>query len=120
DKKTAFWTVYKKLADEFDKELHDKYVNDFDASLLFAGLFSAVSSAFIIQIQVELLPDSNATTQALLMLLVQNMTGAAAPAIQMFVPTAPETRVVAAQGLLYCSLFSTLFAALLAVLGKQW
>ncbi|KAJ7921691.1 hypothetical protein B0H13DRAFT_2414865 [Mycena leptocephala] len=87
DKKTAFWTSYMKLADEHDKEFQQKYSTDLDTALIFAGLFSAVSSAFIIQIQ----------------------------------PTSPFTiNTVAVLSLLYISLFTTLLAALLAVLGKQW
>jgi hypothetical protein len=35
DKKTIFWTAYKTLADEFDKELQRKYGDDLDASLIF-------------------------------------------------------------------------------------
>ncbi|KAJ7830369.1 hypothetical protein B0H13DRAFT_1915968 [Mycena leptocephala] len=101
------------LADEFDKEVQRKYGNDLDTSLIFAGLFSAVSSAFIIQIQPELQPDPK--IQALLGLLVQNIT--AAP---VSLPTRPTTIAIIAQSLLYFSLFSALLAALLAVLGKQW
>ncbi|KAJ7800285.1 hypothetical protein B0H14DRAFT_2231903, partial [Mycena olivaceomarginata] len=55
-----------------------------------AGLFSAVASAFIIQIQPEIQLDGT-------------------PSI-----------VLVAQCLLYVSLSLTLLAALLAVLGKQW
>ncbi|KAJ6548110.1 hypothetical protein DFH09DRAFT_828761, partial [Mycena vulgaris] len=107
-----FWTAYKTLADEHDKEFQQKYSTDLDTSLIFvrnfprpiylstltyrlkAGLFSAISSAFIIEIQPELRqgPDN----------------------------PAPRTLVVVAQGFLYISLFSTLLVALLAVLGKQW
>ncbi|KAJ6506303.1 hypothetical protein C8R47DRAFT_1241564 [Mycena vitilis] len=90
DTKTAFWNAYKTLADEHDKELQQKYSTDLDTALIFAGLFSAVDSAFIIQIQ---------------------------PAIQ---PRGTPLVVLVAQNLLYVSLFSTLLAALLAVLGKQW
>ncbi|KAJ7144633.1 hypothetical protein C8R44DRAFT_602037, partial [Mycena epipterygia] len=54
DIKTKFWTLYKKLADEQDKEFVDKYSADLENSLIFAGLFSAVTSAFIIQIQPEI------------------------------------------------------------------
>ncbi|KAJ7775436.1 hypothetical protein B0H16DRAFT_1756777 [Mycena metata] len=54
DAKTAFWTSYMKLADEHDKELQQKYSTDLDTGLIFAGLFSAVSSAFIIQFQPQL------------------------------------------------------------------
>ncbi|KAF8146057.1 hypothetical protein K438DRAFT_528597, partial [Mycena galopus ATCC 62051] len=87
DKRTTFWTAYKTLADEFDKELQQKYGGDLDTSLMFAGLFSAVSSAFIIQIQPEIQSDP---TQALLIFLVQNMTGAAAPALPMSQSTGPR------------------------------
>ncbi|KAJ7866117.1 hypothetical protein B0H13DRAFT_1573155, partial [Mycena leptocephala] len=88
--------------------------------LLQAGLFSAVSSAFIIQIQPELQTDPNTTTQALLGLLVENITGVAPPPALLAQPTGPATIIIIAQCLLYFSLFSTLLAALLAVLGKQW
>ncbi|KAJ7125763.1 hypothetical protein C8R43DRAFT_1111438 [Mycena crocata] len=90
DKTTAFWNSYMKLADEHDKEFQQKYSADLDTGLIFAGLFSAVSSAFIIQIQPEL---TNAD---------------------------PRTITVVVQSLLYISLFTTLLAALLGVLGKQW
>ncbi|KAJ7670690.1 hypothetical protein DFH06DRAFT_1468469 [Mycena polygramma] len=90
DKKTAFWNAYKTLADEHDKEFQQKYSTDLDTALIFAGLFSAVDSAFIIQIQPDIQPHGT-------------------PLI-----------ILVAQNLLYVSLFSTLLAALLAVLGKQW
>ncbi|KAF7356276.1 hypothetical protein MVEN_00959400 [Mycena venus] len=89
DKKMVFWNSYMKLADEHDKELDQKYGTDLDTSLIFAGLFSAVSSAFIIQIESQVVPGA-------------------------------KLIIVVAQGLLYISLFTTLLAALLAVLGKQW
>ncbi|KAF7360767.1 hypothetical protein MVEN_00808700 [Mycena venus] len=89
DKKTAFWNSYMKLADEHDKEFQQKYSTDLDTALIFAGLFSAVSSAFIIQIQPFLTPPFSII-------------------------------IVAVLSLLYISLFTTLLAALLAVLGKQW
>ncbi|KAJ7606007.1 hypothetical protein FB45DRAFT_951605 [Roridomyces roridus] len=54
DKKTMFWNSYKMVADEYDREHQVKYSTDLDTSLIFAGLFSAVSSAFIIAIQPEL------------------------------------------------------------------
>jgi hypothetical protein len=75
----------------------------------------------MIQIQSELQPDPNPATQtSLLLLLVQNVTGAAVPGIQMAELARPTTIIVVAQSFLYFSLFSTLLAALLAVLGKQW
>ncbi|KAJ7239695.1 hypothetical protein C8J57DRAFT_1372431 [Mycena rebaudengoi] len=92
DKETVFWNSYMKLAADHDKDFQQRYSTDLDTALIFAGLFSAVSSAFIIQIQPELMPP-NATSDAF---------------------------VIVAQSLLYISLTTTLLAALLAVLGKQW
>ncbi|KAJ7769428.1 hypothetical protein B0H16DRAFT_1881955 [Mycena metata] len=89
DKKTAFWNSYMKLADEHDKEFQEKYSTDLDTALIFSGLFSAVASAFVIQIEPQLTMD-------------------------------PPKIIVVVQCLLYASLFTTLLAALLAVLGKQW
>ncbi|KAJ6564186.1 hypothetical protein B0H19DRAFT_844768, partial [Mycena capillaripes] len=120
DKRTEFWTAYKKLAEEFDEDFQRKYGNDLDTSLIFAGLFSAVSSAFIIQIQPELQPDPNTITQGLLVILVHHITGQPAPPDLLPPATTPATIIVVAQCILYLSLLSTLLAALLAVLGKQW
>ncbi|KAJ7210779.1 hypothetical protein GGX14DRAFT_624913 [Mycena pura] len=60
DKKSTFWTSYMKLADEHDKEFKEKYVTDLDTALIFAGLFSAVGSAFIIQIEPQLTGNPSA------------------------------------------------------------
>ncbi|KAJ7149471.1 hypothetical protein C8R43DRAFT_834376, partial [Mycena crocata] len=118
DNHSLFWTAYKTLADEFDKEFQKKHGADLDTGLIFAGLFSAVSSAFIIQIQPELQPDPNASNQALLMFIVANITGNPSPELQ---PGASNLGILlVAQSLLYFSFFSTLGAALLAVLAKQW
>ncbi|KAJ7636742.1 hypothetical protein FB45DRAFT_1138603, partial [Roridomyces roridus] len=102
DTKTAFWNTYKTISDEFDKDYQQKYSTDLDTTLIFAGLFSAVTSAFIIQIQPEIqaTPGTPATDTGILLGL-------------------PST-VLVAQCLLFVSLSATLLAALLAVLGKQW
>ncbi|KAJ6452410.1 hypothetical protein C8R45DRAFT_1112972 [Mycena sanguinolenta] len=98
DKKTAFWTAYETLADEFDEDFQRRYGNDLDTALIF--------------------PDPNAITQELLGMLVRNITGTA---VSLSTPQAsPPAIAVVAQSLLYFSLFTTLLAALLAVLGKQW
>ncbi|KAJ6599819.1 hypothetical protein DFH09DRAFT_1504015 [Mycena vulgaris] len=124
DKKTEFWNLYKPLADEHDKELLEKYSTDLDTCLIFAGLFSAISSAFIIQIQPELQPDPNATNQALMHLLIHihTVNNSIFSGSDIIVPVspAPSAPVIVAQSLLYASLACTLLAALLAVLGKQW
>ncbi|KAJ7238418.1 hypothetical protein C8J57DRAFT_1038416, partial [Mycena rebaudengoi] len=72
-----------------------------------AGLFSAVRSVFIIQIQPELRQDPNDITQDLLRLLIHNS-------------NRTPSDLVFAQGCLYISLCCTLLTAPFAVLGKQW
>ena len=37
DPATAFWTVYKKVADEFDDDMVSKYVGHLDTSLIFVS-----------------------------------------------------------------------------------
>ncbi|KAJ7683427.1 hypothetical protein B0H17DRAFT_903063, partial [Mycena rosella] len=123
DKRTHYRNFYKTLADEHDKEFLEKYSTNLDTSLIFVpGLFSAVSSAFIIQIQPELQPDPIDMNQALMRLLIHMVNGSIFSAQDIQIPksSAPPTLVIVAQSLLYISLSCTLLAALLAVLGNQW
>ncbi|KAJ7280560.1 hypothetical protein C8J57DRAFT_1563361 [Mycena rebaudengoi] len=121
DKETTFWNAYKTLSEEYDREFHKKCSTDLDTSLIFAGLFSAISSAFIIQIQPELQQDPNEATQQLLRVLIHNANQSLFPGMDLAEPNSgAPTTVIIVQSLLYASLFSTLLAAFLAVLGKQW
>ena len=43
DPTTNFWTVYKKVADEYDDDLVAKYVGDLDTSLLFVSTFISLA-----------------------------------------------------------------------------
>ena len=87
-----------------------------------AGLFSAVTSAFIIQIDSQLQPDPNDETAALLRVLIykiDNTTfGNNPPALPQW--TGPPRAIVQVQAILYSTLFLSLFSAFLAMLGKQW
>ena len=87
-----------------------------------AGLFSAVTSAFIIQVQSQLQSDPNEETAALLRVLIykiDNTTfGGEAPALPQW--AGPPQAIVHVQCLQYASLAASLLAAFLAVLGKQW
>ena len=86
-----------------------------------AGLFSAVASAFIIEVNPDLKPDPNEETAALLRVLiykVDNTTFSEVPAIPQW--TGPPRTTIQVQAVLFASLSASLFSAFLAMLGKQW
>lgn len=85
-----------------------------DILLIFAGLFSAVNTAFIIAMQ----PNPGDTTYALLRQLIQITANSSTAAQATFIsptPTAVWSQVIA-----YASLALSLIAAFGAVLAKQW
>jgi len=87
-----------------------------------AGLFSAVSSAFIIDVQSKLEPDPNEMTAACMQILIHAMNNSLFPDANSSSATwtGPPPEIVTVQSLLYASLATSLFAAFLAMLGKQW
>ena len=87
-----------------------------------AGLFSAVSSAFIIDVQSKLEPDPNEMTAAYMRILIHTMNNSLFPDADPSSTTwtGPPPEIVTVQSLLYASLTTSLFAAFLAMLGKQW
>ena len=87
-----------------------------------AGLFSAVTSAFINQVDSQLRPDSGDDTAALLRILLYKMDnttfGNEVPTLPQW--TGPPPAMVHVQAILFSSLFASLLSAFLAMLGKQW
>ncbi|KAG2132061.1 hypothetical protein DEU56DRAFT_739723, partial [Suillus clintonianus] len=120
DHRSRFWGVYKRVAEEHDGEFLERYTSDMDIVLVFSGLFSAVSTSFIVAMEPNLSPNPSDTTNVLLAQLVQiglgNLTAAAAPAS----PWSPPTSTIRIQMIAYASLSMSLLAAFGAVLGKQW
>ena len=87
-----------------------------------AGLFSAVTSAFVILVHSQLQSDPNEETAALLRVLIYKMDnttfGSAPPTVPQW--SGPTHTIVQVQAILYASLATALFSAFLAMLGKQW
>ena len=87
-----------------------------------AGLFSAITSAFIIEVHSHLRPDPNDETVALLRVLLYKMDnttfGDDTPTLPHW--TGPPRTIVHVQAILFTSLATSLFSAFLAMLGKQW
>ena len=138
DHRSRFYEHYHKEAEEYDREFMKKYDEDLNTTLIFvsfvlwrlgacadppqAGLFSAVTSAFIIEVHSHLLPDPNDETAALLRVLIQKIDnttfGNNPPALPQW--TGPPQTIVQVQAMLFASLSVSLFSAFLAMLGKQW
>ena len=87
-----------------------------------AGLFSAVTSAFIIQVHSEFQQDPNEETAALLRVLIHKIDnttfGGDVPTVPQW--SGPTQMAVQVQAILLASLTASLFSAFLAMLGKQW
>ncbi|KAJ7819971.1 hypothetical protein B0H13DRAFT_1661112, partial [Mycena leptocephala] len=114
------WKLYMDLANVFDKNLADLFNSDLDPLLIFAGLFSAILSAFLIEIRKGLQEDLQSITNGLLVVLIQgqhNVTAPAMPSLSTFVPSA-STRWV--NGLWFTSLIFSLVSALGASVAKGW
>ncbi|KAG1850166.1 hypothetical protein F4604DRAFT_1535993, partial [Suillus subluteus] len=124
DNRSRFWGVYKRVAEEHDGEFLERYTGDMDIVLVFSGLFSAVSTSFIVAMESSLSPDPSDTTNALLKQLVYiglgNFTAAGSAPLDpasTWSATEPALRI---QMIAYASLSMSLLAAFGAVLGKQW
>jgi hypothetical protein len=87
-----------------------------------AGLFSAVSSAFVIDVHSNLQPDPNEQSAALLRAILLTLNQSAIPGETPAVPPTqdPSSEIVIVTCLMYASLMISLLAAFVAMLGKQW
>ncbi|KAK0231796.1 hypothetical protein EDD85DRAFT_775223, partial [Armillaria nabsnona] len=121
-----FWLTYVDEALIFDEEMVEIYNDDINVLLVFAGLFSAVVSAFVIQSAQSLQPDNTAVSASLLIELVGYQRAASDTSsipLSPFYPAisfSPSTTDVWVNSLWFISLTLSLITALVAVLTKQW
>ena len=87
-----------------------------------AGLFSAVTSAFILDVQDKLEPDFQEMSYDLLKIIASASLGNIPTGADAAFPqwTGPDPTIVHVQATLYSSLAASLLSAFLAMLGKQW
>ena len=85
-------------------------------------MFSAVTSAFIIDLQSQLQPDYTQMSYALLTIIARAQLGQIPVGPDAAFPqwNGPDPMLVYAQTILYVSLSASLLAAFIAMLGKQW
>ncbi|KAF5353782.1 hypothetical protein D9758_010620 [Tetrapyrgos nigripes] len=122
------WKVYLDEAETFDDEMLKGFRDTLDALLVFAALFSAVVTSFVISTVVNLQPDYTKITASLmreqnLLLRAAGDTTAlnAVPKTSVDLDnTDVSTKDLWINGLFFASLSLSLATALLSVLVKQW
>ncbi|KAK0455171.1 uncharacterized protein EV420DRAFT_1272951, partial [Desarmillaria tabescens] len=123
------WRTYEDESRIHDANMVEESRDNVDVLLVFAGLFSAVVTTFVVQTSQSLQPDYSAMSASLLYesVLVQRAI-ANGSSVDTIAPSplspniafVPATTDVWVNGLWFTSLFLSLTTALFAVLVKQW
>ncbi|KAF9002346.1 hypothetical protein BDQ17DRAFT_1280621 [Cyathus striatus] len=126
----AIWSMYNDEAKRVDTSMTNSWKGDMDSILLFAGLFSAALTAFLVEAYQKLQPDSGDDTVALLsqLLLVQHaiaVNGSGGytgpqPVLPIDLSFSPPTSIVVCNVFWFLSLGFSLSAALAAIFVQQW
>ncbi|KAG8981681.1 hypothetical protein FRB93_008482 [Tulasnella sp. JGI-2019a] len=115
-----FWTKYDNLADKFDKDMLTSLNTNLDVLLIFAGLFSAVNTAFIIVVLAALTANPLDQTNHFLQLLVMNISNTTLTLNDLIPVYVPGKGAVRQNCTFFASLCCSLLAAAGAMLAKQW
>ncbi|KAG8941021.1 hypothetical protein FRC03_004918, partial [Tulasnella sp. 419] len=123
DEEKGFWEEYVDHATKYDAELVKGLRDDLNSLLMFAGLFSAINTAFIIESIKDLKRDQAETTNELLRVLIRNLHDPSAYSSQdVNAPAKFKASRVAilVNSNFFASLSCALLTALGAVMAKQW
>ncbi|KAF8597595.1 hypothetical protein BDV93DRAFT_547819 [Ceratobasidium sp. AG-I] len=122
----GIWQLYLDEAKEYDNELVESENKNLDLLLLFAGLFSAVLTAFLIESKNLLQQDTAGASVELLLMIAQSQQRVEqGEALQGLPPVQIPAFSVAKSarwinGLWFTALAMSLSAALVALLAKEW
>ncbi|KAG8933707.1 hypothetical protein FRC03_004710 [Tulasnella sp. 419] len=119
DEHAQFWSTYDSISGSFDNELLEGWNKSLDVLLIFAGLFSAINTAFIIESYKGLSADPAQTTNELLRLLITHRDDREISTDSLY-PVSPSPSAVPVNSLFFSSLSLNLTAAFGAVTAKQW
>ncbi|KAF8597966.1 hypothetical protein BDV93DRAFT_610082 [Ceratobasidium sp. AG-I] len=117
----TIWKLYVAEAKEYDNELVEREHRNIDVMLVFAALFSAILTAFLLDSKNLMRADPADATTLLLTRIAQRLEDPSAAFRPVEIPAFEPT--VAAQwinGLWFASLGLSLAAALLAMMAKEW
>ncbi|KAK0489959.1 hypothetical protein EDD18DRAFT_561564 [Armillaria luteobubalina] len=121
--KARIWSIYLDEAANFDADMLAEWRDTIDVLLVFAGLFSAVLTTFVVQTSQNMQPDYS---QASTFLLLEILKATALNGSQTAIPSSPTDLFSPSRSdewlnsLWFVSLTLSLIAALVAVLIKQW
>ncbi|KAJ6550274.1 hypothetical protein B0H19DRAFT_1265116 [Mycena capillaripes] len=117
------WSVYISEAEKYDKALVESWKSDMEGMLIFAGLFSAILTAFLIESYKTLSPDQGDETVLLLKQISRQLSGIANGS-SFDIPTSPSfdppLAAIVCNALWFVSLGLSLSCALIATLVEQW
>ncbi|KAG9093411.1 hypothetical protein FS749_014418 [Ceratobasidium sp. UAMH 11750] len=122
------WRTYVKETDKWDKEMVDGKNNSLDVLLIFAALFSAISTAFIVESLGDLKPDPAESSAQTLLIVSQTLAAIAnnqpvtpSPADGLDTPSfSPSRSAVIVNILWILSLSLSVAVSLVAMLAKEW
>ncbi|CUA71933.1 hypothetical protein RSOLAG22IIIB_09946 [Rhizoctonia solani] len=130
-KEARVWKVYVQETDKWDRELVDGWNKSLDVILVFAALFSAVSTAFLVESSGMLQQDPN-DISATALLVISHTLLAITNSSSINLPTStlynssessmfvPSQHAVIVNTLWYLSLSLSIATSLLAMLAKDW
>ncbi|KAJ7892648.1 hypothetical protein B0H13DRAFT_2038131 [Mycena leptocephala] len=119
----ALWAVYTSEAEKYDKSLVESWKSNMEGMLIFAGLFSASLTAFLIESYRTLSPDSGDQTVKLLAQILQQLASSSNDStlpISPPLPFTPSATSLICNALWFISLGLSLACALIATLVEQW
>ncbi|KAJ7676595.1 hypothetical protein DFH06DRAFT_1034014 [Mycena polygramma] len=121
---SKLWEIYVSEAEKYDRALVESWRSDMEGMLIFAGLFSASLTAFLMESYKTLSPDPADTTVLILTQILVQL-GPSSNGSVVDVPLASSTFVPPATSLIcnafwFLSLGLSLSCALIATLVEQW
>ncbi|KAG8941901.1 hypothetical protein FRC03_003862, partial [Tulasnella sp. 419] len=115
-----FWSTYDRVSGDVDRELIEGWNKSLDSLLIFAGLFSAINTAFIMESYKDLQPNPADTTNELLRLFISHRSDNLTLSPEELKPGSHNPSAVHINSFFFSSLSLSLSAAFGAVTAKQW
>uniref|UniRef100_A0A8H7XWI1 DUF6535 domain-containing protein n=2 Tax=Psilocybe cubensis TaxID=181762 RepID=A0A8H7XWI1_PSICU len=114
------WSMYLDLTKSKGEELMRIWNCDLDTILIFAGLFSAILTAFLIKTRKDLQQDPQAITNNLIRDLIQTLSSETRQNSLLSTTFVPSSPLVWVNGLWFVSLTFALTGAFGTILAKGW